>query len=68
MRKRLQTTTQDTFTGAWVQVDGNNVFHSGSREINTNLTIASGTHTISVKGWNSAGAIVRGSVTVTAGP
>jgi hypothetical protein len=61
-------TTQGTFTGAWVQVDGNNVFHSGSREIDTNLTIGSGTHTIAVKGWNSAGAVVRASVTVTAGP
>jgi hypothetical protein len=61
-------TVSGTFTGAWVQVDGINKFHSDSAAIDTDLVIPPGTHTIQVKGWNSSGAIVRASTMVPVGP
>src|SRR4051812_20336627 len=51
------TTSSKPVTSMWVYVDNVAVYNVKTNQVDTNLTIAGGSHTILVKAWNSAGVV-----------
>jgi phospholipase C len=49
----------------WVYVDGVGVYNVKANQLDTYINVATGTHTIMVKAWDSSGTVVRSSVSVT---
>ena len=68
------TTSSKTVSAIWVYVDTVVAYKASSvKSINANITIATGTHTITVKAWNTSGTLFKAAVTVnvtsgTSGP
>jgi hypothetical protein len=53
-------------TGWWIYVDGKGVYNTGATtSISTNISLASGTHTIMARAWNSNGTYGSASRSVT---
>lgn len=59
------TTNSKAVTGMWVYVDNVGVYNVKANQLDTNINVATGTHIITVKAWDSSGAVTRSSVTVT---
>ena len=52
-------------TGMWVYVDNVGKYSTYSSSLSTYLSMASGGHTVRVKGWNSQGTIFQNSVSIS---
>src|SRR5205814_9188594 len=50
-----------------IYLDGASVYTVQASEINTSLTIASGAHRITVKGWDTGGVVYSSTINITVG-
>lgn len=58
--------TGHSITGWWIYVDSKGVYNGGAvNNINTNVTMANGTHTVIVRAWDSSGAFGDQTLTLT---
>ena len=64
---QFKATASSTYpiTGYVVYVDSKNVYSTGATTLNANVAVASGSHAIVVKAWNSKGTIYAKSMSIT---
>jgi len=64
--KASATPGSGNITGWWIYLDGDAVYNGDAvKSINTNISAASGTHTLVVRAWDSSGAYADQTLTVT---
>jgi len=54
-----------TISAIWVYVDNVNVYRTTDSTVDTNLTVAAGTHNIRIQAWDTSGALFKAGVDVT---